>query len=84
VTQMEAMLPDGSLADVTFVVGDARIHAHRAILAARSEYFRAVLNLIRIAYAFALTSRAKIESILTELAARHLSNPLPCPDCLYG
>ena len=44
VTQMAALLDDDSLSDVTFVVGDTRIHAHRVILIARSEYFRAMLT----------------------------------------
>ena len=42
--QMEALLDDEILADVTFAVGDARIHAHRAILVGRSDYFRAMLT----------------------------------------
>ena len=44
VTQMAALLDDDSLSDVTFVVGDTRIHAHRVILITRSEYFRAMLT----------------------------------------
>ena len=42
--QMEALLSDEALADVTFVVGDARVKGHRAILVARSEYFRTMLT----------------------------------------
>ena len=42
--QMEALLSDVTLADVTFVVGDARVKGHRAILVARSEYFRTMLT----------------------------------------
>ena len=41
---MEALLNDETLSDVTFVVGDARIPAHRVILEARSQYFRAMLS----------------------------------------
>jgi hypothetical protein len=39
---MEALLNDESLSDVIFVVGDARIHAHRLIT--QSRYFRAMLT----------------------------------------
>jgi hypothetical protein len=42
--QMKALLNDETLSDVTFVVGDTRIRAHRAILVARCEYFRAMLT----------------------------------------
>ena len=42
--QMEALLSDEALADVTFVVSDARIKGYRAILVARSEYFRTMLT----------------------------------------
>ena len=44
VAEMEALLNDESRSDVTFVVGDARIPAHRVILEARSQYFRAMLS----------------------------------------
>ena len=41
---MEALLNDESLSDVTFVVCDARIPAHRLVLITHSEYFRAMLT----------------------------------------
>uniref|UniRef100_A0A0G4GWD0 BTB domain-containing protein n=1 Tax=Chromera velia CCMP2878 TaxID=1169474 RepID=A0A0G4GWD0_9ALVE len=41
---MEALLNDKTLSDVTFIVGGARIHALRAILIRRSEYFRTMLT----------------------------------------
>jgi hypothetical protein len=44
VAEMEALLNDESLSDVTFLVGDARIPAHRSILVARSQYFRVMLT----------------------------------------
>jgi hypothetical protein len=42
VVQMEALLSDEALADVT-VVGDARVKGHRTILVARSEHFGTIL-----------------------------------------
>ena len=44
VARMEALLDNEDLSDVTFVVGDTRIMANRAILIAQSEYFGAMLN----------------------------------------
>jgi hypothetical protein len=44
VAQIEALLSDLALTVVTFVVGDARVKGHRAILVARSEYFRTMLT----------------------------------------
>ena len=41
--RMEALLDDESCSDVSFVVGDARIHAHSIILKTQSDYFRAML-----------------------------------------
>ena len=52
---MAALLDDASFADVTFAVGDERITAHRAHLAARSPYVRAhtsgrpILGLLHLA-----------------------------------
>lgn len=43
VEDMDALISDRDLSDVTFVVEGERIHAHRVILAARCEYFRAML-----------------------------------------
>ncbi|VDO96632.1 unnamed protein product [Heligmosomoides polygyrus] len=40
VEDMDALISDRDLSDVTFVVEGERIHAHRVILAARCEYFR--------------------------------------------
>ena len=42
--QMEAMLEDPTFADVTFDVSGTCITAHRAVLCARSEYFKAMLT----------------------------------------
>ena len=44
VSRMEALLRDESQSDVIFVVGHTRIHAHRCILQAQSEYFGAMLS----------------------------------------
>ena len=43
-TQMEAMFEDPTFADVTFDVSGTCITAHRAVLGARSEYFKAMLT----------------------------------------
>ena len=43
-TETLAMFNDTDFADVFFVVGGAEIPAHRVVLAARSEYFRAMLT----------------------------------------
>ena len=42
--QMEAMLQDPTFADVRFDVSGTSITAHRAVLCARSEYFRTMLT----------------------------------------
>ena len=42
--QMEPMFEDPTFADVTFDVGGTSITAHRAVLGARSEYFKAMLT----------------------------------------
>ena len=42
--QMDAMLEDPTFADVTFDVSGTCITAHRAVLGARSEYFRTMLT----------------------------------------
>merc|ERR1712087_104785 len=39
-----SMLDSGHGADVTILVGGAKIPAHRAILSARSDYFRRMFN----------------------------------------
>ena len=44
VAEMEALLNDESLSDMTFAVGDERIPALSNILVARSQYFRAMLT----------------------------------------
>jgi len=38
------LLEEGTFADVTFAVAGAHVRAHRAVLAARSTYFRAMLQ----------------------------------------
>ena len=43
VTDMVALLADPQFCDVSFSVGDATITAHRALLAGRSSYFRAMM-----------------------------------------
>ena len=42
-SSMESMLDDPTFADVIFVFPGARISAHRNVLCARSEYFKAML-----------------------------------------
>lgn len=43
VNDLRGLLHDHALSDVTFLVEGQEIHANRAILAARSDYFRAML-----------------------------------------
>ncbi|WKY01860.1 hypothetical protein Q1695_015683 [Nippostrongylus brasiliensis] len=40
---VNSLYSNSELSDVVFVVGEERIHAHRLLLAARSEYFRSML-----------------------------------------
>ena len=37
--EMMCLLESGQFADVTFVIGDAKIRGHRCILASRSNFF---------------------------------------------
>lgn len=41
--QMAQLCMNSDYSDVTFIVEDQKLYAHRVILAARSEYFRALL-----------------------------------------
>ncbi|VDO37067.1 unnamed protein product [Heligmosomoides polygyrus] len=43
VDDIEALFSKSDFSDVTFVVEGERLHAHKPILAARCEYFRAML-----------------------------------------
>ena len=42
--EMRALLDDSSFADIAFVVEGEKVTAHRALLSARSEYFRTMLS----------------------------------------
>ena len=44
VEQMDALLSSATDADITFVVGETRVHAHRIMLIARSDYFKTMLT----------------------------------------
>jgi len=50
------MLETGKFADVTFVVGDTKVKAHKCILASRSDFFESM---------FSHNMRESVESVIT-------------------